>query len=545
VELNPPLTKYWATSLLVLAAVGCQGDPSHPPRPSALLQDGNHDNGNAFFFWLPPLVNQQQPAGQQFSSQLTPIVRISSLCTGAPIRTFAGSEVQIGGNAYGAAWRTSEYSLDHNCTYRIAAAAGTRELGTIDVAPVPGGHFRNVTTGEEIALLDDATMPIQFFIGVGSQCARPDSDCGEGVALPHASTTIVTRQGRAGVFVPAGAVDKPVTIIIESADQRPCILGLLEPVFAGSIGPLRNSCYDFTTEPPLAEVNAAAKFNTKVTVGICADVDLLDHVTRDLLQIFQLHLGQILSLNNVRAPFLSCDTRYAGARGRARFGLANFADHLKALIGPRPLFADTRTALDVGAGGETWLFSRFTWALPSQLDFDFDKTLDLTAILPGAILNTLYSRSGVTFSRTRIWTLLCPGNRVYANDYGLLGLGILGFRSGQNNISVCPLGLRSDFNENTFGAIKATFAVPAVQACISVTPTGYRSIFPIPGGVAFLEALDANGNVVTRTESTTQRVQQRLCVSASRIVAVRFAGRGSANAIFDNLRWTRAVPAAQ
>jgi len=126
---------------------------------------------------------------------------------------------------------------------------------------------------------------------------------------------------------------------------------------------------------------------------------------------------------------------------------------------------------------------------------------------------------------------------VYANDYGLLG-----FNSGQNNISVCPLGIASDFSQDGSGTIKATFVVPAAEVCINATPTGFHNL--LPGGVAFIDALDADGNVQNRTESTTQRTAQQLCVRGTGINAVRFAGKGSAYAIFDNLYWTR-VPLDQ
>ena len=96
-----------------------------------------------------------------------------------------------------------------------------------------------------------------------------------------------------------------------------------------------------------------------------------------------------------------------------------------------------------------------------------------------------------------------------------------------------------------FLADKATFVIPAVQACITATPRGYESVFPQPGGTAFIEALDGTGAVIGRTESTTERVPQQLCVSTNGIAAVRFAGTDSAYAIFDNLRWTRVLPENQ
>lgn len=531
--------KYVAVAaLMVLSAVACHSDHGYTSGPTALIVDGSH-GGNPFFFWLPPVMPQQAPSGQTFSAQLSPTVTISNLCTGAAIRTFAGSDVQASDGHYQVNWHTPDDSLDPACDYRITVQTGAKQLGLADVDVVDNGReLKNVNTDAYIPLLDDRTLPIKFFIGIGSQCERVDSDCGEGTAQPGASTTIVTLNGQAGVRIPAGAVDQPVTVILESSNDRPCIAQLLEPVFAGQIGAVGNSCYDIHTEPPLTQVNATGKFNTNVTVGICADFGGLDHATRDLLQIFQLHVGAdpaLRAMNNVPAPFLSCDPLYPqlGSRGSPWQRLWTA---LQSIVGPKPLFASTRArvAFDVGAGGNTDMFSRFTWALPSQLDLGFDRAPDLSAILPGAAVTSAYSRLGITFSRTNPLGL-CPGTAVYANDYG-----VLGFNSGQNNISVCPLGIASDFSENGYGKIKAAFVIPAVQACITATPRGFHTIFP--GGVAFIEALDANGTVIGRTESTTDRVAQRLCVSGTGIKAVQFAGKGYAFAIFDNLSWTRALP---
>jgi hypothetical protein len=536
-------SKYLPFVAIVATAIACHSDHGYSAGPSALIQDGNHEAGNAFFFWLSPLVNQPAPAAQILSRQLSPTVTITNLCNGEVIRTFTAPEVQAGDSDFQVNWHTPDDNLDSTCTYRIATTAGAKMLGLADVDVVDSGNeLKNVDTGEFISLLDDRTLPIKFFVGVGSQCERVDSDCGEGTAQPGQSTTIITTHGQAGVFIPAGAVDHPVTVIIESADDRPCIPGLPAPVFPGDIGPIGNSCYDFHTEPPLAEVNSAAKFNTSVTVGICAETGDLDHATRDLLQIFQLHVGAdpaIRALNNVPAPFLSCDPAHGvlGARAPRRSLLGTLMAKLQSLVLPRPLFASAPMALDVGAGGDADMFSRFTWALPSQLELNFDQTPDLTSIAPGAVVNSAYARLGISFSRTNPLGL-CPGTTVYANDYGLLG-----FNSGQNNISVCPLGIASDFSQYGYGTIKATFAVPAVEACIDATPTGFHSL--LPGGVAFIEALDANGYVLNRTESTTDHTPQQLCVTGNGIAAVRFAGKGWAYAIFDNLRWTRVLPGSQ
>src|SRR5213592_1192977 len=341
-------------AIVAIGAVACHGDRSYSAGPSALFLDANHGTGSTFFVWLPPVLNQQAPAGQVFSRQLSPIITITNLCSGEIIRTLAGSDVQVEDADFQTNWHTADDNLDSTCTYRITTTAGARQLGVADVDVVDSGsELQNVNTGEFIPLLADRTLPIKFFIGVGSQCERVDSDCGEGTVQPGQSTTIVTTQGQAAVFVPAGAVDQPVTLIIESADDRPCIPGLPEPVFPGAIGAVGNSCYDFHTEPPLTEVNASGKFNTNVTVGICPVIGTLDHATSDLLQIFQLHVGAdpaIRALNNVRAPFLSCDPAFALPLGSRPAHRENFAARVgsfwKAVTGlfiPRPLSASTRS----------------------------------------------------------------------------------------------------------------------------------------------------------------------------------------------------------
>lgn len=82
-------------AIVAIGAVACHADRSYSAGPSAMIVDANHDNGNVFFVWLPPLVNQGAPAGQVFSRQLSPIVTITNLCSGAIIRTLAGSDVQV------------------------------------------------------------------------------------------------------------------------------------------------------------------------------------------------------------------------------------------------------------------------------------------------------------------------------------------------------------------------------------------------------------------------------------------------------------------
>jgi hypothetical protein len=537
-------------AVIVLAAlVGCRSDRSFPPGPTALIQDANHNDGNGFFFWLPPVVTQQSPATQVFSRQLSPVVTITNLCPGGGlVRTFSGADVSVSNAAYHVNWHTAQDNLDPACTYRVTVTVGTKLMGFADVDVVSSGReLKNVNTNEFIPLLDDRTLALQFFIGVGSQCARAGSDCGEGTAHPGQGTVIVSQNGQAGVFVPAGAVDADVTISVESSDERPCIPGLLPPVFPGSPGAVGNSCYDFRTDPPLSRINETGKFNTNVTLGICPDANAfaLDHPTLDLLQIFQFDAGQespIRALDNVPAPFLHCDPNFNPTFGARRSLLGDLARSFAALVSPRPAYASSnRMMFDLGAGGSTDGFSRFMWALPSTGNVNFDIGPDGSSpVAAGTAVNSLYTRIGVTFSRSNP-TGLCPGPGVYANDHGPSG-----FNSGQNNVTVCPEGVASDFSEDEYGAIVATFTEPQVLVCIGATPLGPRG--GATTGTAFIEAFDASGVSLNRMESAPSspaRLPQTICVAGPNIKSVRFAGTGAGFAIFDNLYYVRIQPPIQ
>src|SRR5436190_197211 len=125
--------RYVALAALVIgAAVACHSDREYSSGPSALIQDGNH-NGNPFFFWLPPLLDQQAPAGQVFSQQVAPAVTITDLCSATVVRIFAAADVQREDGDFHVNWHTAEDNLDPSCTYRITTQVGSTVLGLADV----------------------------------------------------------------------------------------------------------------------------------------------------------------------------------------------------------------------------------------------------------------------------------------------------------------------------------------------------------------------------------------------------------------------------
>jgi len=377
-------------SLVLAGIVGCHADRALPPGPSAEIQDAIQNGGNAFFFWLPPTVNQHAPSDQVFSRKLRPVVTIVdqgpagvNCHVGNTVRTFAGSDITVSNATYFVNWHTNQDDLHAECTYRITVNVGPRlnspELGFADVDVVSSGNqLKNVDTDEFIPLLDDRTLPITFFIGVGATCnPLGGSDCGEGVARPGENTLIVSNSGNAGVFLRAGAVNDETTITIQSVDQRfregeECIPRLADQ-FPGTPETLDNGCYDFRADPPLAVVNNNdGTFNVgfNATVGICPPIAAmnLDHETLDLIQIFRiddLGEGNGVGLPNVSAPFLRCDPHFSPSFGSRPSLFGDLARAFAAIVSPRPLYAGThRMMFDLGAGGSTPGFSRFAWALP-------------------------------------------------------------------------------------------------------------------------------------------------------------------------------------
>ncbi len=377
-------------SLVLAGIVGCHADRALPPGPSAEIQDAIQNGGNAFFFWLPPTVNQHAPSDQVFSRKLRPVVTIVdqgpagvNCHVGNTVRTFAGSDITVSNATYFVNWHTNQDDLHAECTYRITVNVGPRlnspELGFADVDVVSSGNqLKNVDTDEFIPLLDDRTLPITFFIGVGATCnPSGGSDCGEGVARPGENTLIVSNSGNAGVFLRAGAVNDETTITIQSVDQRfregeECIPRLADQ-FPGTPETLDNGCYDFRADPPLSVVNDNdGTFNEgfNATVGICPPIAAmnLDHETLDLIQIFRiddLGEGNGVGLPNVSAPFLRCDPHFSPSFGSRPSLFGDLARAFAAIVSPRPLYAGThRMMFDLGAGGSTSGFSRFAWALP-------------------------------------------------------------------------------------------------------------------------------------------------------------------------------------
>ncbi|HEV2749125.1 MAG TPA: hypothetical protein VGV12_01230 [Gemmatimonadales bacterium] len=534
--------------LTVGVLVACRDQQSVAPKGlSADFLDGRvTGRGNPHFFFLPPLVSQPTFSGV-FNAQIQPVVDICQLdLTLLPVDCAAGGQhinpgpvVVDAPEQYHVNWDTSQPQINVNLFYRIRVfgSSGGLLLGFADMDPVANGSgLKNVNTGQYIGLVDGRTLPIMFRIEQGAFLGdQTCTDCVE-ATVGNGGATVVTNTGFAGAQFPAGwlASANPVVVTIERVTTVNGLpLDNLGDVLARCI-PLSNTqfegCYRFTTQP-------TATFATNVTVGVCATVAEPDH---DVIQLFQVEepVGGgplIRALTNVPAPFVSCEG-FASSAATAgwRGSLEWLVRQVETVVMPKRAFA-----YHLGAGGSTCCFSRMGWVLPAGGLMNFNLDRNGAAVTPGTIVDSLYSLSGVTFTRTMPGAV-CGDSHAYANDNGPVVGGGFNFGSGNNVLTVCPEGTASDFSENSFGRMVAHLAGPAAGVCLDVWVTARQD-----GATGFLETFDANGTSLEKLMSDPNAYGQTLCSTRGGINSVQFAGSGDGFAEFDNLNVTFITPSSE
>ncbi len=542
--------------------VACQDrhSPTGVKGPSAELRDGAN-NGNAHFFFLPPLVKQPTFSGV-FNPALKPVVVICQLLVGPapdnkpigcssnpPVVVLGPAVADLAGQQYKVNWNTGQPLIDPNQFYRIQVfgSLGGTLLGFADVDPVNNGsQLKNVNTGEFIGLVDGRTLPIQFRIERGAFGTNCERDCAE-ASVGNAGLTVITNTGFAGALFPPGWLPAGFDNVVVTI-ERVNLLDLHDTCIPLN-RPQAEGCYRFKTFPDVGQ------FAAIVTVGICVEIgDVEQHDGAQLFKVEELvgegggtTLGAVTPLENAPAPFVTCEG--FAATNRKGGAVLNVARGMLQRVGSW-LTPSSAFAAHVGVGGLTGSFSRIGWVLPTAIDFDFAPGGEggVVAVTPGTEVNTLYASQGVRFGRTRPGAFCrstgeTSGNEVFANDHGPLPGGGFGFGSGNNVVTVCPEGTSSDFSEEEAGRIEASFDFPASQVCIKAFPTGFHG--GIPGAMGLLAALDGEGQPM-QTVTTAPGVAQLLCVSSvdpgNQIRGVQFAGSGAGLAIFDNLSVTFSQP---
>lgn len=379
----PFLTLKAALALPLLTVLGCvdagpptaPGDPLMPEHPFAQLIDGSTDGEYGGFLFLPPLVGSPAKGGQSSMPGLAPHAEVCLLDTsgsewvcqsGDPHRTFAASEISYDGDHYKVEWDTKDPAHEPvlasdpdggQFTYRLTVFLGPLELGLVDLQfGSNGGTAKNLTTDEVVGLKDGRTVPINFFIGSSLEA---DLGCVTGLDCQIATfpageeMTILTRDGDAVLYIPAGATSGEGTIVarIAELDASQCDLGVTLPWY--------NSCYEYDVFPEQV-------FSEAVIVAQCIDTNSVPAGRLAELQLGAQHDAPPTStgfelLPNVPAPAtLSCDdyvpgpapTGFASALKDAGRGVTEF------LFG-RPAYAGHS-----GLGGAARELSTIAWVDP-------------------------------------------------------------------------------------------------------------------------------------------------------------------------------------
>jgi hypothetical protein len=185
------MNSYFKRAFLAAALLGVACDSAHriaaPPRgapglPAFAISDAAH-GGSMHFYFLPPMVSNPSAVGA-FDPNVAPIVDVcawnGSACAAPAFATFTtttgpGSEtvrVSLANEQYIVNWDTGPFNLVSGATYRIRVRVKNAIVGFADVAIVANGsQAKNVTTGENIPLVDGRTLPIKFRIEQGMPVA--------------------------------------------------------------------------------------------------------------------------------------------------------------------------------------------------------------------------------------------------------------------------------------------------------------------------------------------------------------------------------------
>lgn len=184
----PSLRRSGAGLLLAITAAGC-GENTAPTADTALASPASiiidaARGGQAGFYWLPPMVKQPAYSGT-FDATLTgpraPFISVQRCLETRLDVCGAGEEIarlsttlDAQGERYRANWDTKMPGVDAGQRYRLiigveVALGGTpHTFGRADIVLAENGaEAKNLTSGEQIGLVDGRTLPVAFRIEQG------------------------------------------------------------------------------------------------------------------------------------------------------------------------------------------------------------------------------------------------------------------------------------------------------------------------------------------------------------------------------------------
>lgn len=378
---RPFLSRTAILALPLLVAAGCMDTappvgPGDSMLPQHLLSDGSTDGEFRGFLFLPPLVGSPDKGGQSPIPDLSPHAEVCLLDTsggawvceaGPAFRTFAASAIAYDGDHYKVEWDTKDpaqppvLTSDPNgsrFTYRLTVFLGSLKLGFVDLQfGDNGGTAKNLSTNDVVGLKDGRTVPVNFFIGGSLETdlgCITGYDCQVATFAAGEEKLILTRDGDAVLYIPAGATGGTGTIVARIAEvpADECDLGVDLPWY--------NSCYEYDLFPDQVLSQA-------VIVAQCIDTNSVPAGRLGELQLGARHddppagIPQFELLANVASPVtLSCDdyvpgptpTGFAAALRKAGRGLADF------------VFGSPVYAGHSGLGGAPLDLSTIAWVDP-------------------------------------------------------------------------------------------------------------------------------------------------------------------------------------
>jgi hypothetical protein len=331
---RPTMKRRALLALPLLAALGCMDTgPSTGPgglseQLGALLSDGSTDGEFQGFLFLPPLVGSPDKGGQSPIPGLAPHAEVCLLDTsgsewvceaGPAFRTFGPSAIAYDGDHYKVEWDTKDpahgeiLTSDPNgiqFTYRLTVFLGSLQLGFVDLQfGSNGGTAKNLSTNDVVGLKDGRTVPVNFFIGGSLETdlgCITGYDCQVATFPAGEETLILTRDGDAVLYIPAGATSGTGTIVARIAEVPAdmCDLGVDLPWY--------NSCYEYDLFPDQV-------LSMPVIVAQCIDTSSVPAGRLGELQLGARHddppagIPEFELLANVASPAtLSCDDYVPG-----------------------------------------------------------------------------------------------------------------------------------------------------------------------------------------------------------------------------------------
>jgi len=164
-------------SLTALAACSAPDEPTAPSAtaptpltPSAAISDGSQGNGDAHFFWLPPIAPSRTYPGT-FDPGLQPQVRIcrlSALPCANPLVTFPSSAIAVSTTAksYSVDWSTKPTNITPD-DYRAEVWIANRKMGFADIRVALNAKDLKTVPAEFAGVLKSKSLTLAFRLELG------------------------------------------------------------------------------------------------------------------------------------------------------------------------------------------------------------------------------------------------------------------------------------------------------------------------------------------------------------------------------------------